>query len=256
MTDHPTSVDSRIPIGAHSAPFAPAPRMVEEWKRLAAFLRRPTLSDDRITDGALTVLGRIFALDILAMFALIIAASIAVAAGIYIPETALAGIEFTLPVIALVVIGAPLSEELLFRGWLSGKPGALLALLSLGIGTAVFAAFHATIPYLGLGAMALGALGALAALILLRNHGAIGWFRMLFPLFFWLTAISFALVHLWNFDEGSLWVLLPLVLPQFILGMLLGYVRVRIGLWSAILLHAAHNSAALSIAALAMMSGA
>ena len=58
---------------------------------------------------------------------------------------------------------------------------------------------------------------------------------------FWLTVLMF----------GSLAILLPLVLPQFILGMLLGYVRVRIGLWSAILLHAAHNATALSIAALA-----
>jgi membrane protease YdiL (CAAX protease family) len=54
-----------------------------------------------------------------------------------------------------------------------------------------------------------------------------------------------------NFDEGSLAILLPLVLPQFILGMMLGYLRVRFALWAAILLHAAHNATALAIAAIA-----
>lgn len=92
------------------------------------------------------------------------------------------------------------------------------------------------------------------ALILLRHRGPMAWFERLFPGFFWLATLSFALVHLANFDEGSLAILLPLVLPQFILGTMLGYVRVRIGLWAAILLHAAHNATAVSLAALSTLA--
>ena len=82
-----------------------------------------------------------------------------------------------------------------------------------------------------------------------------GWFSKTFPFFFWFSTLAFALVHLWNFEEGSLAVLLPLVLPQFILGSMLGYIRVRFALWAAILLHAAHNATALSLAALAGQLG-
>ena len=81
------------------------------------------------------------------------------------------------------------------------------------------------------------------------------WFTGAFPLFFWFATLAFALVHIANFEFGGSWsslaMLLPLVLPQFILGMMLGYVRVRFALWAAILLHAAHNATALSLAAIA-----
>jgi hypothetical protein len=105
----------------------------------------------------------------------------------------------------------------------------------------------------GLAVMGAGALLAALALTLLRNRGPMRWFSAIFPLLFWIATLSFALVHLANFDKGSLAVLLPLVLPQLVLGMLVGYLRVRIGLWAAILLHAAHNATALTIAGLAML---
>ena len=91
------------------------------------------MSDPK-TRGAFRVLARIYALDMLAMVALIGIASALVAAGVYIPETALAGMEFTLPIILMVVIGAPVMEEIAFRGWLSGKPGPVIALLLLAAG--------------------------------------------------------------------------------------------------------------------------
>ena len=80
------------------------------------------------------------------------------------------------------------------------------------------------------------------------------WFAKAFPVFFWLSVLSFALVHLANFEEGGA-VLFVLVLPQFVLGTMLGYVRTRVGLWAAIALHAAHNATALGIASLAMTAG-
>jgi hypothetical protein len=92
----------------------PAVSIIDEWRRFGAFLKRPTLdvcSQDR---GAFTVIARIYALDIAAMAVLVGLASALVAMGVYIPETALAGMEFTLPIILMVVIGAPVMEELAF----------------------------------------------------------------------------------------------------------------------------------------------
>ena len=40
----------------------------------------------------------------------------------------------------------------------------------------------------------------------------------------------------------DVWAALPFTLPQFVVGLMLGHVRVRYGLWASVLLHAAHNS--------------
>ncbi|EAQ28252.1 hypothetical protein NAP1_11673 [Erythrobacter sp. NAP1] len=246
MNDYPTS-----PVTPARVLIAPADTMRGEWQRLGAFLKRPSLGVNAEQSQPFKVLARIYTLDVAAMAALITLATIAVAAGIYIPATALAGIEFTPLVILSVVIGAPVLEEIFFRGWLSGKPAHIYALLAVILGAVGFGVSHQTSPMLGLAAPVIGIAAAIGLAFRLRNRPPFGWFAFAFPVFFWLSTVAFALVHLWNFEEGSLAILLPLVLPQFILGMLLGYVRVRIGLWSAILLHAAHNATALSIAALA-----
>lgn len=234
---------------------APASSIVQEWKRFGAFLKRPSLDVSAQNEGALTVLARIFVLDLAAMAVLIGLASALVAFGVYIPETAIAGMEFTLPIILMVVIGAPVMEEVAFRGWLSGRPGPFFALLLLAVGGIGAGLLHISSPvgsaFLGVSAL----IAATAALFFLWKRPAMGWFARGFPAFFWLSTISFALVHLANFEEGSLAVLLPLVLPQFILGSMLGYIRVRFALWAAIALHAAHNATAISIAALAGQLG-
>lgn len=230
---------------------APAATLVGEWRRFGAFLKRPTL-DVAEQDGApFRVLARIYVLDFLAMCILVLAATAAVAAGLYLPETAIAGMEFTPTLILAIVIGAPVFEELVFRSWLSGKPGHLLAVLAIAAGALGFGAAHVISPIAGIGVFAVGLIGALAALIGLYNRPAMSWFAKAFPGFFWFATASFALVHLANFEEGSLAMLLPLVLPQFLLGTMVGYLRVRIGLWAAIVLHAAHNATAVSLAALA-----
>ena len=50
-------------------------------------------------------------------------------AGIDVPETALAGMEIGPAIIFAVIVIAPLVEETLFRGWLSGRPGHVLGIL-------------------------------------------------------------------------------------------------------------------------------
>lgn len=249
-------IEATFGDGTHDAALAaPAPTLLDEWKRFGAFLKRPTLDVGTQNAGALTVLARIYTLDIAAMAVLIGLASALIAAGVYIPETALAGMEFTPGIIFAVVIGAPVMEEIAFRGWLSGRPGPVLALLLLGAGVLGAVLLHTSTPAGGAAIGLAGIIAAAIALFALRRKPTMGWFVRGFPLFFWFSTLAFALVHLWNFDEGSIAILLPLVLPQFILGMMLGYVRVRFALWAAIALHAAHNATAVTIAALAGQLG-
>ena len=236
----------------------PAATLLSEWRQLGAFLRRPNLAQSGGSKAPFTMLGRIYALDVLAMLALVAMAMIAVAMGVYIPETALAGFEFTPLVILGVVVAAPVLEEIVFRSWLSGHPGPIIALLSIVTGGIGFGIAHISAPIVGVLLVVAGLLGAIIALVLLRNRPPMGWFAAIFPGIFWFSAIAFALVHIANFDPeeagGSWLVLLPLVLPQFILGALLGYVRVKIGLWSAIVLHSLHNGTAMGIALLASLA--
>ena len=159
-----------------------------------------------------------------------------------------------------MVIAAPLLEEIAFRGWLSGRPahvfgllaivsalGSLVTLVALSEATGVGVLF----PAMALVVFFLG----LAAVIFWqwRCRPAMGWFAKTFPLFYWLSTAGFACVHLLNFDEGSLYVLLPLVLPQFVTGSILGYLRVHYGLWAAMLLHALHNGTAMVLVLAGML---
>ena len=232
----------------------PAPTMAGEWRRFGAFLKRPTLDNSGQAAQPFKVLLRIYALDMAIMLVLISCAAIAIALGVELPETALAGMEFTPMLVALVIIGAPVMEELIFRSWLSGKPAHVFAWLSIAFtfGIMVLIASETTIvPIVLVGA---GLVGAVLSLVLFWRKPPMRWFAKGFPVFYWLSVLSFALVHLANFEEGGA-VLFALVLPQFVLGTLLGYVRTRIGLWAAIALHAAHNATALGIASLAMTAG-
>jgi hypothetical protein len=63
-----------------------------------------------------------------------------------------------------------------------------------------------------------------------------------FRWFYWGSALAFAGIHLSNFTEGNALFLLPLTLPQLLLGLILGYVRVHFGIWANTAFHAAHNS--------------
>jgi len=67
--------------------------------------------------------------------------------------------------------------------------------------------------------------------------------RQGFPIIFYLLIFFFAIVHIYNFENiNSIWYLAPLlVLPQFILGIYLGYIRLRFGLIYCIFIHGLNN---------------
>jgi hypothetical protein len=85
----------------------------------------------------------------------------------------------------------------------------------------------------------------------------VGSFRILKPFFprisrvyarrpgwiFWILTLAFALAHITNFDTQNFNpLLILLVVPQFLLGIMLGFIRIQWGLRYAILIHIFHNT--------------
>lgn len=77
-------------------------------------------------------------------------------------------------------------------------------------------------------------------------RGPLSWFRekTYFKYTYYASIILFGYVHLLNFDLfKEILILSPILVgPQLILGSFLGYVRVKMGLGWAIILHASHNA--------------
>lgn len=67
--------------------------------------------------------------------------------------------------------------------------------------------------------------------------------RPYFPIVFYAFTLVFAFYHITNFEISAavLWLSPLLVSPQLIVGAIFGFVRVKLGLGAAILLHAAYN---------------
>ncbi len=87
-----------------------------------------------------------------------------------------------------------------------------------------------------------------------RKQGITGQDLMVryFPQVFYLSAAIFGLVHVSNFQlEPEQWYIAPLlVLPQLILAIYLGYVRVRNDIYHSIYVHALNNCIPISLLAL------
>ena len=256
-------------MNVETTSLAPANSTRGEWGRYARFLKRPVLPDRAPMPRAssLAAVLRLFILDLVLMSALLAIAGAVMATGVDVPETALAGMEIGGGILFAVVVVAPLAEEIIFRGWLSGRPGHILALIAFGIGAVGLTTLLAATGFSygtdalesGLVGMGLGIIGgtvlALAVLFFLRGTGAMDWFQRFFPLFFWLSTLAFSLVHVFNFKPEQIAMALPLVLPQFVTGTMLGYLRVNYGLWASILLHVMHNGAFISLVLLAGSAG-
>jgi membrane protease YdiL (CAAX protease family) len=148
-----------------------------------------------------------------------------------------------------VILLAPLAEELLFRGWQSGRAAALwlLGCALAGFGTLVLV----TIPGLAIPAallfLAIAVITPIGWWKLRRRTRPMAWFARGFPAIFYLAAAVFALVHLANYPQASL-LAAPLVVPQLWAALVLGHIRQRIGLVAGILSHAIANASSLALA--------
>lgn len=76
------------------------------------------------------------------------------------------------------------------------------------------------------------------------------WWIQRFPIVFYVLSVTFGLIHLFNFQEFPLKVILlaPIItLPQLILGVGMGYLRMRFGFWYGYLFHVLNNGFAVSV---------
>ena len=238
-----------------------------QWQRFFAFLRRPSLPERAtgIRTESLVATGRLLLLDFALVFVLLSALFAAMAAGFEIPETALADMELTAGLVALVVLAAPLGEELVFRSWLSGRPGHVLAWLAVALGAMAvpfIAGLSGRVDPDDTGLFLTAGLGFLAGLVLaglalwyFRNRGPMRWFAWAFPVILYFGALAFAGIHLLNYEEEVSPLLWLMVLPQFVLGLVVAYARVQYGLWSAILIHALHNGTIIAFVLAAESAG-
>lgn len=140
----------------------------------------------------------------------------------------------------LALVWAPIVEEIMFRFGMR-KPGTLIWLLP---------AFVVVVMN-GSGWLPGLFLALSMALVALPGMPGVRWrfswnrrYRRFFPLVFHAATMAFATLHLLNFTSlASSWWLLPLlVLPQWLTGLVLGWMRVRAGIGAAIIMHALFNS--------------
>jgi len=158
------------------------------------------------------------------------------------------------------VLLAPVLEELLFRFFLR-RPAVgawMVPALTVGIFMRPWSL-----------ALSLALVICLAGFLLIR-HGlsrraySMPWRAMrryarYFPFIFHAAVLVFALVHLGNFNFGGgmpMWAALPLmVLPQWVTGLVLGWMRVRFGIGSSMALHGLFNAGPMTLMWLATQYG-
>lgn len=157
----------------------------------------------------------------------------------------------------LGVIVAPLMEELFFRLTLKYSKYAFTGIL-FALGFTAFAFIpegNKTLTYLLLAVFIIGQLGSTLVfhsisrkdqgpeLLKVIHRKYYGWL-------FYGQAIIFGLVHISNYNlaEMDAWYILPfLVVPQTMLGFILGYSRIKYGFWSNIYLHMVHNAVLITL---------
>jgi hypothetical protein len=163
----------------------------------------------------------------------------------------------------LAIIWAPITEELTFRLGLLYSPFRLsfsISFLVMVFASMVlefvdihflslfpewllsFARNHGIYLYI----LTIVLLGSILGVVFKRKidpHGAQKFYTANFAKIFYSFAILFAVLHLLNFYEaGKVWFLLPLLIfPQFLIGLVLAYIRMQYGVIWAIFGHFLHN---------------
>ena len=230
------------PLTPH--PNARAYRLPDVW----AYLRRPRFTAQReaLDAAALTHLILLVGATVLGVIILTpLIGGIVIGVMGELPDNSVANID-TQTLLLLGMVIAPLWEELAYRSWLGGPRSVLIGLPALAAVSAGLAAVASPLSSFATLVM-MAVLGMLFFQLALRVFSAgeaslAGLRRRSFPLVFWGSALLFGMLHLANYDGGlSHPVLLLAVLPQFLIGALLGYVRMRFGLLAAMGFHAAYN---------------
>ncbi|MEG3155970.1 CPBP family glutamic-type intramembrane protease [Sphingomonas sp. RB1R13] len=221
------------------------PQMWIEWVR---FVRRPRLPAAREAFGgrAMAEVGQLLALVIAFDFALVVGLSwLSTKLGVKTPD--FEELRKFGPVLTLLVgaLALPIVEEIVFRGWLSGRRRMLVAVAVLVGFIASLAMARLTVgpaPFKTMAVLLLAWLVVGPVLIWKTKGSTPLWFARVFPVLYFASALLFGLAHISNYDMSRPWVLLPFVLPQATAGLIFGFARVRYGMWANIALHGLSNA--------------
>lgn len=149
-------------------------------------------------------------------------------------------------ILSLLIL-APIVEEALFRGWMSGHRASLrfVAWGAFGFGLVLLSetpftdSFWVVLVAVGLLASAFGFIQWIRTRN--RDDDVPAWFARNFHWLVWMSALLFGGLHLFNYQDITGPIALLVVSPEILGGLLLAYSRVRFGLRAAILHHAAYN---------------
>jgi membrane protease YdiL (CAAX protease family) len=154
---------------------------------------------------------------------------------------------FGLRQVMLALVLAPLLEEALWRGWLSGRRAAL-RFAAYGVAALGLLLAGVLLPPdlrkpLALVAACVVFVGLIHwSLTRHRDTDVPPWFPRHFHWLVWGSSLTFGLVHLGNFETLTHPLGVLVVAPLMLGGMLLAYTRTRLGLWAAMAHHAAYNA--------------
>lgn len=226
------------------------PSLFDTWREFARYLRRPVLLQPAgiKAPGSTRIWSDLLVLQVIGLFALVPALEWwRQRTGISPPE-AFGQIPPWLMVPG-VVLAAPVLEECLFRGWLTGRPRALwLALCILAVGALLISPLVKAMPLVTASAILVVLVAALVGWIVMRKRREPPvWFAGLFPMAFYGSVVLFAVPHISNYAQPGL-ATLPMVLPQLWAGLVLGYLRLRVSLPASIAAHACSNGLMLALA--------
>jgi membrane protease YdiL (CAAX protease family) len=214
-----------------------------------AYIRRPffTESKDPLSWQAIPVLGKL----LLTNFALSIAAFMLAHYVFALADTDRPARSsdwmstFSLRKLFIIAVAAPFLEELLFRSWLRKRWGvkyifpfaAVLPIWFLG------SFFQVEIPPFLMGAIISALFGlAIYMFTTFSDQDSAAYVERVFPFAFYTSALTFACLHLTNFNVDEIGILgIIVVLPQFISGLFYGYIVKRFGFWTGFLCHGFWN---------------
>jgi len=221
---------------------------------LIAFIRQPVFTAARVPMNAQSIsdLLRLLGLTImLAFVSVMTAGSLYVALSGAMPEVSegFQSASQSENFIFTAVILAPFVEELFFRSWMGRVWGVMLAMPVILCLSAILAVSTQSEAYPSLTLMATFIVMGSLMIYVRRYHQTkhidgvqAQMTRDIFPYVFWGTAILFGLAHMSNYaDQGFQPLLVLLIIPQLIVGVVVGFVRMRFGLLQAIGFHAAYN---------------
>ncbi len=229
------------------------PRLRDDFKDFLRFVRRPTLRRlaprqlDASSVGA-DWIPRVPVRRVLAWVVILWAINLLVLGPLAVQVATMGGAHHRLESGNIpwmtAIIWAPIVEEMLFRYFLR-RPGQGLWLVPLMLAPLLKGPNAWTWPLLAfvIGASVFTQLRARAA----QRRWSWGWRRRyvrMFPLVFHLASLTFAALHLGNFtlNHTLIWLMPVLVLPQWLTGLVLGWMRVRRGIGASVLMHMVFNA--------------